>query len=220
MPYSTLSLPWQACLSETWQAYCAGTTPIGAVIVDASGPVIARGRNHIHDDDAPPSQIGRHTLAHAEINALLSLCSGPETAAIDWHTCALYTAVEPCPLCLGAIYMSGVRTFYYACRDTYAGSANLLGVTPYLSEKPVHAYHQPGQDLETTVCALQVEFNLQCHSGRSWLVEVWKQTMPGGVRLGEALFQYGFYATSTRQPWRAPQAFDWLGSKAGDGPRP
>ncbi len=210
MPYSTLSLPWQACLAETWQAYCVGTTPIGAVIVDVSGKVIARGRNHIHDDDAPPSQIGRHALAHAEINVLLSLRPGPETPEIDMHTCALYTAVEPCPLCLGAIYMSGVRTFYYACRDTYAGSANLLGATPYLSAKSVHAYHQPGQDLETMVSALQVEFNLCCHSGSSWLVDIWRQSMPGGVRLGEALFHSGFYATSTHQPWIASHAFSWL----------
>ena len=28
----------------------------------------------------------------------------------------IYTAVEPCPLCMGAIYMSGVRAIHYACR--------------------------------------------------------------------------------------------------------
>jgi len=45
--WDRLSLPWQACLEEAWSAYCASTIPIGAVVVDADGRILSRGRNRI-----------------------------------------------------------------------------------------------------------------------------------------------------------------------------
>ena len=104
--------------------------PIGAVITDASGQILARGRNHSRDGG--PAPVHSHTLAHAEVNALLALNSDHA----DPHTCILYTSCEPCPLCFGAFYMSGLRELRYASRDPFGDSVNLLGATPYLKRKP------------------------------------------------------------------------------------
>jgi tRNA(Arg) A34 adenosine deaminase TadA len=182
--WNNLSPQWQACLEEAWAAYCAGCVPIGAVVTNADGHILARGRNHILDDgDAP---VSRHELAHAELNALLAFDYGEE----DPHTWALYTTLEPCPLCLGAFYMSGLRQLHYAARDPYAGSVNLLGTTPYLSRKPIRAVGPPSADLEEINIALNVESMLQGSIERSqFLRNVWRQVVPRGVALGEKIFE-------------------------------
>jgi tRNA(adenine34) deaminase len=186
--WSDLELPWQAALDEAWLAACAGGVPIGAVITDGDGVIVARGRNHIRDRDLLPGQVCQSQLAHAELNALLTLSTHPG----EVHAYTIYSTMEPCPLCMGAIYMSGVRTLHYACRDAYAGSANLLGTTPYLSRKLVKAYGPARADLETILMAVQTEDLLrnynQQHSG---VLEEWQKIYPGGVALGNRLYGSG-----------------------------
>lgn len=182
--WMTLSEPWRACLEEAWAAYCAGSAPIGAVVVDAAGRIAARGRNHIDDDDDAP--VRRHELAHAELNALLTFRYADHP---DLRGYALYTLVEPCPLCLGAFYMSGLRELRYASREPWAGSVDLLGRTPYLSRKPIRAHGPDRADLEALAVALNVESALRGDGGRAEaLLKVWAAASPDGVRLGRALF--------------------------------
>ena len=69
----SLSLPWQACLEQAWLAYTAGSLPIGAVILDADGAIIARGRTRRHDPRTNDGLVSGSKLAHAELNALISL---------------------------------------------------------------------------------------------------------------------------------------------------
>jgi len=191
-----LSLPWQAALEQSWVAYRAGCVPIGAVVASPDGCILARGYNHIND---PWPAVTAHTeavfhsyLAHAELNALIDLDHLDSRDRLDVHVCTLYTTTEPCPLCLGAWYMSGVRTLYYAARDPYAGSVNLLGTTPYLSRKPVRAFG-PGQPaLEDLVMALGVDYEMRCNRWYDGPVRpMWSAVLPQAVRLGEALNQSG-----------------------------
>ena len=182
--WSELSLPWQTALEEAWSASCAGCVPVGAVVVNAVGEIIARGRNHINDQAALPGQICLTQLAHAELNALLAV----ECNHGDLHQYAIYSTMEPCPLCMGAIYMSGLRRIYYACRDTYAGSIDMLGSTAYLSRKPVKAIGPERSDLENILAAIQAEDILVKFPGqRSDVLEEWRQVYPAGVALGERL---------------------------------
>src|SRR5512140_3513299 len=98
--WQELESPWQTALEESWAAYCAGSIPIGAVVTDASGAILSRGRNRAHEKTASPTGGTVGPLAHAELNALLAL----DFSAIDPHTCHIYTVTEPCPMCMGAIY--------------------------------------------------------------------------------------------------------------------
>ena len=70
--WDELSIPWQISLEEAWGAYQAHTAAIGAVVVNGSGEVLARGRNQINDDGCGSGLVRGHELAHAELNTLLA----------------------------------------------------------------------------------------------------------------------------------------------------
>lgn len=118
--WDALAPPWREVLLLTWDAYTAGTIPVGAVIVDEAGEVVARGRNRIFDDPLD-CQLGRSRLAHAELNALLAL---PSDRRYEGYS--LYTALEPCHLCLSAAISVRVGQVRYAASDPYAGAAGKL----------------------------------------------------------------------------------------------
>ena len=127
MIWDLLSDPWQACMEEAWAAYCAGSVPIGAAVTDAGGRIVSRGRNRIGEDCGEADCFYDHPLAHAEMNALLAFDYREHDPP---HACILYATTEPCPLCFGAFYMSGVRVLRYASRDprTFPGSPHMNGL--------------------------------------------------------------------------------------------
>jgi len=211
LKWSKLSPPWQACLEEAWQAFLHGTVPIGAIIVSASGEIISRGRNHIYDDSQLPGQVSRNQLAHAELNALLLF----DRTVHDQRSCSLYTSMEPCPLCMGAIYMMGIRQVFYAARDAYAGSSNLLGATPYLSKKDIRMSGPLDREVEDVLTALQVLFGLQqtdypFNSPASEVFAAWQSTCPAGVALGRRLFERDQYTLLRKEALPPEQGFDRL----------
>lgn len=132
---------WRAALEEAWEAYLRGSYPIGAVVVDAGGAVIARGRNRLGEDrGVEGGVISGHDLAHAEINALLNL---REVTRPDCHGWTVLTTVQPCPQCAGAIAMSGLRAVEYAAPDPWAGCTRLLTDDLYVSRKGIRVGRAP-----------------------------------------------------------------------------
>ena len=81
---------------------------------------MARGRNRIFDSSAE-GELGRTRLAHAEMNALLQLSS--EQTYESW---TLYSALEPCHVCLAAAFSARVGRVSFACRDSYGGAVGKL----------------------------------------------------------------------------------------------
>ncbi len=184
--WEQLDPAWRAAIEEAWAAYGAGSHPIGAALTDGNGRVLARGRNHVFDAE-PGGLIRRNPLAHAEMNALLAL----DYHDVDPHQCVLYTTTEPCPLCMGALYMSGVRSLHYAARDTWCGSTNLLGVTPYLARKPVRV-SGPLPGVEDLVVVLRIAFHLRQDANRATeVVEASRAVSASAVALGEKLARTG-----------------------------
>lgn len=119
-----LNEAWKASVEEAWNAYRAGSIPIGAAITDRRSNILARGRSRQYESAGAPGTVFGNPLSHAELNALLSL----DYARFDPRECVLYTTVEPCPLCVGAAYMAGIRRILYASRDPRAGSSDMLGL--------------------------------------------------------------------------------------------
>ena len=188
--WDTLIPPWQAALEMAWEAYRAGTIPIGAAVADANGRIVSRGRNRILEREAPEGQICNNELAHAEINALLELQLPYEEARLA----ALYTTMEPCPLCMGAVYMSNVKTVHYAARDPWAGSANLLGTTPYLSRKPFKAIAPSDILLEKALVALHTEWQIFIRGETiiaSHFFDEYRAILPDAVEKGIELHRTG-----------------------------
>lgn len=189
--WDSISPPWQATMELVWEAYCDNCLPIAAIVTDANGTILARGRNRIRGKRTNPHDFRPgNRLAHAEVEALNNL----DYDNIDRHSCILYTSTEPCPMCLGTFYMAGLRTLHYASRDPYAGSVNLLGKTPYLSVKSIQIVEPSSLELETIIMAFYVEKELSDLNGNDQghvVFEAWRQVVPQNVTLGKTLFQTG-----------------------------
>ncbi len=80
-----------------------GAGPFGAVIVK-DGIILAEAVNRVVVNSDP--------TAHAEINAIREAASLLKSH--DLSDCTLYCSCEPCPMCLGAIYWSGIRKIVYS----------------------------------------------------------------------------------------------------------
>jgi tRNA(adenine34) deaminase len=107
-------------LREAEAAADEGERPIGAVVV-RDGTVIGRGHAR---------HIAMHSkLAHAEMLALAD-AAGP-ILEVHGKRCVLYTTVEPCVMCLGAIVMSDVHHIVFALPDRWIKPAQMLEL-PYV----------------------------------------------------------------------------------------
>jgi len=136
----TLSPPWATCFRLAMEAVSVGSWAISSVILNASGDVVSTGRNQLFDD-RPSSSPYRNTLvSHAELNAIAAL--PPQYHADKRIT--LYTTVEPCPMCIGAIVMSPVRSLCIASRDPWAGSVSLLTSDRYMQSKNIKVTWEDG----------------------------------------------------------------------------
>lgn len=76
--------------------------PFGTVIVK-DNEIIAQGRNHVLSNNDP--------TAHGEIYTIRKACK--KLGTYDLSDCELYTNAYSCPMCLGAIIWSNIKTCYY-----------------------------------------------------------------------------------------------------------
>jgi tRNA(adenine34) deaminase len=90
--------------------------PVGAVIVDEAGTVIATGYNRRERDNDP--------TAHAELIAIRQAAA----ALGSWRLTGLTLAVtlEPCTMCAGAITLSRLDRLVYGAEDAKAGAVGSL----------------------------------------------------------------------------------------------
>ena len=81
----------------------------GCVIVK-DGKIVGQGYNTVTSDNDP--------TCHGEVNAIRNTCKNLNT--FDLSGCELYTSAYPCPMCLGAIMWSNIKTVYYGAtpKDT------------------------------------------------------------------------------------------------------
>ncbi|MFH8737206.1 nucleoside deaminase [Streptomyces sp. NPDC017964] len=104
---------WHLPFDLAWEALQAGSRPIGAVLVDADGRIVATGRNRSQEPTGPKGQLAGIAIAHAEINVLAQLPTGRR-----YEDHRLYATLEPCLLCSGALIHSHVGAVAYAAPDT------------------------------------------------------------------------------------------------------
>jgi tRNA(adenine34) deaminase len=90
--------------------------PVGAVILDPAGALIARAHNQ-READADPT-------AHAEIVAIRAAAR----ALGSWHLdgCTLVVTLEPCTMCAGAVVAARIGRVVYGADDPKAGAAGSL----------------------------------------------------------------------------------------------
>lgn len=103
--------PMELAFEEANKAAARGEVPIGAVLVDATGKVIAAAGNEVEARNDP--------TAHAE---LLVLRKGGEViGAPRLPECDLYVTLEPCPMCATAASFARVRRVIFGAYDPKGG---------------------------------------------------------------------------------------------------
>ena len=95
----------RTALEEASKARNEGNLGVGSVIV-RDGSIVARGRNLVNATLDP--------TAHAETVAIRE--AGPAMGQTDLAGCILYTTFQPCPMCCGAIIVSGIDTLVIGAR--------------------------------------------------------------------------------------------------------
>ena len=105
-------------LEEADAAIAHGDVPIGAVLFDASGKLLARGHNRREELHDP--------TAHAEIEVLREAARARGSWRLDDVT--LYVTLEPCVMCAGALVNARLGRLVYGCRDDKAGAIDSLFV--------------------------------------------------------------------------------------------
>lgn len=103
--------PMDLAFAEAEAAAERGEVPIGAVIVDAAGAVIAAAGNRTLEFKDP--------TAHAEMLAIRAACAALGSERLVG--CDLYVTLEPCPMCATAISFARLRRLYFGAADEKGG---------------------------------------------------------------------------------------------------
>lgn len=130
-----------------------GNHPFGAVLADENGVVVLEGENNVVTDG--------DITGHAETNLVRDACKKFDQEFLS--NCTLYASTEPCPMCAGAIYWSGIgrvifglgqerfyrnvlggeegEGFLLSCRDVFAnGERDIDVIGPMLEDEASEAH--------------------------------------------------------------------------------
>jgi tRNA(adenine34) deaminase len=103
--------PMEIALGEARAAAARGEVPVGAVVLDANGAVLARAGNEVEARHDP--------TAHAELLALRAAAAARgDTRLTD---CELVVTLEPCPMCAQAASFFRIRRLTFGAYDAKGG---------------------------------------------------------------------------------------------------
>ena len=105
----TQHMTWLAAAREQAEkSWAEGGIPIGSVLVDAQGAIIARGHNERVQSNDP--------TAHAEV-----VCIRHAGRRRDWHTLTLVSTLSPCPMCTGTAILFKIPHIIVGEDTTFQG---------------------------------------------------------------------------------------------------
>ena len=116
-------------LDEARAAAARGEIPVGAVVIDANGQVVAQAGNRTRELSDPS--------AHAEMLVIREACLRLGQERLTDHD--LYVTLEPCPMCAGLIAVARLRRLYYGATDEKSGG---VGQGPRVFSHP-QSHHSP-----------------------------------------------------------------------------
>ncbi|NIZ07861.1 nucleoside deaminase [Pseudooceanicola sp. HF7] len=98
-------------LEQARAAAARGEVPVGAVITDPRGQVVAMAGNRTRELSDP--------TAHAEILVIRAACRAAGSERLPGHR--LYVTLEPCPFCAAVIAAARIERLYYGAADPKSG---------------------------------------------------------------------------------------------------
>ena len=129
------------------EAAARGEVPVGCVVLDAQGLIVAAAGNRTLADRDP--------TAHAELLAIRAACARLGSERLIG--CDLYVTLEPCAMCAAAISFARLRRLYFGAGDEKMGAVEN---GPRLFAQPT-CHHAPeiyGGIGEAEARALMVDF--------------------------------------------------------------
>ena len=103
-----------SALIEARKAAEAGEVPVGAVLVDPRGEIVARAGNRTRRDCDP--------TAHAEIMVIRAAAAALGQERLGGYT--LYVTLEPCAMCAGALAHARISRVVYGAADPKSGGTD------------------------------------------------------------------------------------------------
>ena len=116
-------------LAEATAAAESGDVPVGAVLLDPAGAVIAASGNRVERDRDP--------TAHSEMRVLR--LGAARLGIKRLAGCDLYVTLEPCPMCAAAIGLARIRRLYFGAYDPKGGGVEH---GPRIFDQPT-CHHRP-----------------------------------------------------------------------------
>ena len=98
-------------LAQARDAALMGEVPVGAVIVNGSGKIIAKAHNHVIRDRDP--------TAHAELMAIREAAQFLGSERLT--DCDMWVTLEPCAMCAQAIAFARIKRLYIGALDPKGG---------------------------------------------------------------------------------------------------
>lgn len=136
-------------------AGASGDVPVGAVVTDASGAIIAEGRNE--------RELTGDPTAHAEILALRRAAEVTGSWNLEGHT--LVVTLEPCVMCAGALLQARISRVVFGSWDEKAGAAGSVYDVVRDRRLPYRAEVVGGVTAESSAALLAEFFEARRTSG-------------------------------------------------------
>ena len=113
---ASFELAMRAALAEAEAAAATGDVPVGAVVLDDEGTIVARGRNRREAAGDP--------TAHAELEAIRAAARAAGGWRLDGLT--LVVTLEPCTMCAGAVTSARLGRLVFGATDPRAGAVGSI----------------------------------------------------------------------------------------------
>jgi tRNA(Arg) A34 adenosine deaminase TadA len=165
-----------------WASFRAGSLGIGAVVTH-HGDVLVTGRNRLAEDDPGDDVLAGTSLAHAEMNALAKLRWGTRPDGLE-----LWTTLQPCLQCLGAIRLSPVRRVHVLAPDPlFRGVEQARHLSEFIGRQWPEITEAPVDEWAA------FSLLLQTHVATFWRIAVagWNEALPSIAALARALVSSG-----------------------------
>jgi tRNA(adenine34) deaminase len=128
LAWDSLGSTWQLAIDQAWKSWTAGSAGVGAILLDTTGSVVAKGRNRTTEQSG--AHLSGTIMAHAEMDVLSQVPFGTPV------TGSLYTTFEPCLMCAATIAFYRVPEVHYAAADPFfEGLHDWFGRYPFTAER-------------------------------------------------------------------------------------
>ena len=202
--WKDLIVQWKRSFELAWESYRRGTIPIGAIVSDSNGVILSEGRNRIFDEKSENPLAGTF-MAHAEMTAMIQLKSKEHP---NIRTYTLYTTLEPCPMCFGAIIMMNIRHIKYTARDALAGALQLNDKMDYIRGKEIRV-EKGNYEIEAFQLIMQTAYEcLRNHTRMEELLSKWSNIDSLAIVVGKQLHNEKYFEKAISEDAKISDIYD------------